>query len=328
MPKYVDYQGQIFDAVKSKVSGGFMTSTRFNVLDRLSPVVEANDMPFLATFAPYSVYLMTILEERESVEANMTLDDFYELKAKTASANDIIFRTQIGMVEAPSHPEAEVIQETTMGEPNIAFTTVLSMGEFKGKTPGDVILSAPDKPAAVEALKKHAEFCGRNLSKYPGNQKFIDAVNAAAELYELDLLEDEKKIAQPAQLKAAERPVTAEFDLHTPVDKYYAKKVQKMEGEDFNKCYRYRISVKPGNNYPYHIEITNYWAPISRSQSGLTPIMTAKKRNEVKKTFDLTMAQWTGLIERLSMNTESCHTLFYPTMRQKDESYSYRNMAP
>lgn len=325
--KYEDYQGQLVDLCKSRKVDGATVSTRFNILDKLSPVEERNDVPFITTFAPYSVYLATILEGKESVECNITLEDFFDIKAKTATVNDLVYRAQLGLVNVPKEEPVQETGKDDKGEISAAFVTALSMGEFKGRTPGEIILSATDRPAAVEALKKHADFCSRNLTRYPSNQKYIDAVNAAIDLYDLELLEEEQKLAKTQNGSRQEPTAAFEYVIHEPVDKYFQKKVQKFDGEDYTKCYKYRVSARPGNNYPYHIEIINYYAPIGHTQSGLTPIQTAKKRGEIRKSFDFTMSQWTMLVEDLTLNTESCHRLFYPEARRLDESYSFRNQA-
>lgn len=335
-PRYEQYQGQVFDAVKSKketVNGQTqMVAVRFNIVDRLSVVEEKNNEPFLSVFAPYSVYGITILEGRESVEANMTLDDFYDIHSKSQMANELVMKKAFGLsdkapaVQAPVQPASTAMPA---GGVSIAFSTALTMGALKGKTPGDIILEAGDKADAIAKVKSHMDFLQVNVGKYPQNQKLIDACKAALDLQERGQLEAQKPEAgTPAATPHPVQTAFEEYTLHEPIDKYYSSKKENLDPSDpnlvFNKCYRYSVKVRPGNNYPYHIEIVNYWAPIGKTAAGLTPINTAKKQKEVKKAFDLTSAQWNSMMMKLFFNTEHAHEYFYSHCRQKDESYSFR----
>lgn len=70
-----------------------------------------------------------------------------------------------------------------------AYTVVLHAGNFKGKTPADVLLADPSK---LPELERHKEWLEEHVASYPKNQDAIDAIDDACFLLSTGELKAQK----------------------------------------------------------------------------------------------------------------------------------------
>ena len=116
-----DYAGQVVDISRS--------GQRISFKDCLQKMTEKEGDPYLITLFQF--------DEKSSVVANLPLRDMPLIKMKTQCAETEIFNCQKKM-------EIQVGKEERDRKPaNIPLAfTFLKAGNFAGKTPGDILLTA------------------------------------------------------------------------------------------------------------------------------------------------------------------------------------------
>lgn len=198
----------------------------------------------------------------------------------------------------------------------------LKVGNFAGKTPGDILLTADDPDNAVNDLKRQMEFLQRKLSVYPANQIQIDSIEDAINSYELGILEDMKPGTMMEENKTYESSKTLNTYIiyQTPIK--HQKKMNPSGTK--NACYSIVITCAPAKQYPYHVEIMNCYAPLKKLKNGLMPILMDQAEDKKSYSIDLTEAEWLFVINCLDENTQCAKKLWYQEMRENDDSRRWR----
>jgi len=281
------------------------TNQTLSITDCLHPVTDTDDEPFISVFSKKSIYFLSLLktQEKQGASANIPLDDLFDIIENTRYANDAVLSSKAGK------------QNTACENSNdLKAYTVLTMGNYKGKSPAQLLLEAGNPQAMEDELLAHAAFLEKNLERYPGNKSGIDAIFEAIRLYE------------DGQLKADDTSFNnpGVIEIYTPPTKYWAKK---HDEKGNTKCYSLRITCIPTNKYPYHIELTNFFAPVGHNSNGTTPIYADRmdKASKVSATFDLTKPEWNMILGKMVQNYRSAHMMFYSEMRTMDEMNGTQN---
>lgn len=178
---------------------------------------------------------------------------------------------------------------------NPAYTVTFKVGTHKGKTPAEIICSSQH---GADILKTQETFLEKNLSKFPNNQKIIDAIHNAFDL-----------LSQGYLLPPAKKQNTSEmesFDLinSVKVDKY------KTNEQGLAMVRALRIAYEFGmNNSPVSILIENCYARC-KERDGKITFDSSTKRDVKKFTFRCTLAEWEAalsMIERQMQMFEMVH---------------------
>lgn len=178
---------------------------------------------------------------------------------------------------------------------NPAYTVAFKVGTHKGKTPAEIICS---NQHGADILKTQESFLEKNLSKFPNNQKLIDAIhNAFSLLSQGYLLPPEKK------QYSSERN-SFELINSVKVDKY------KTNEQGLAMVRSLRITYEFGmNNSPVSISIENCYARF-KDREGKITFDSATKQDVKNFTFRCTLAEWEAalsMIERQMQMFEMVH---------------------
>lgn len=293
--KGVKYAGELVSIKRPNLT--------LSITDCLHPITESDEEPYIGVLNKKSIFFMSLLKvkEKEAASANIPIDDFFDIVDNTQQANRFIFEEKNGLGKA-----AAVINEAGPVKANRPIT----MGKFRGKSPAELLIGADDPESMAEELKSHAAFLAANVAKYPANQEGIDSINEAIDLYykgelKCDVKETSSVPGRPLEIYS------------TPV-KYWARK---KDDKGNTKCYQLSVTCNPSNKYPYHMECTNFYAPVGQNANGTTPIYADKmvEGSKVTVTVDLSKSEWNMLIGKLQLDLMDAHTLWYPEMRTQDD---------
>lgn len=315
--KRSEYAGAEIFRVKSTLRGPINLEEDINTQNRSIPAAFTKlKMGSFAGKTPGDL-LLEAADAEKVKEALLQQVDFLEKKLNTYPQNkvqidaihDAVNAYDIGILE-DMKPEPTDKKDRETGGIRPAFTK-LKMGNFAGKTPGDLLLEAGDVNKVKEDLLQQADFLRKKLDVYPQNKIQIDAIEDAINTYENGNLADFKP--QDPDREEVTSEVTYEI-YKTPI-----KHQKKINEHGKNECYSIYISCSPVKRYPYRIEIMNCYAPLMK-MNGLTPPDMSRAESLKKDTFDLTEEEWDYILDWIIHNTDLTRSLWYPELRRKDEA--------
>lgn len=242
------------------------------------------------------------------------LNDYPQNQLQIDAINDAINSYEIGILEdmKPCNPTAT---EGKTIDIRPAFTK-LKMGNFAGKTPGDIMLEADDVEKVKNSLLQQVSFLQSKLKDYPQNQLQIEAINDAIQGY------DDGRLAlfKPAETAETEVETTGvAYEIYKTPTKH-----QKKETNGKHECYSVYISCSPVKQYPYKIEIMNCNAPLMKIKNGLMPPDMSRADSIRKESIELKEEEWEYILDWLNSNIALTRNLWYPELRKKDEANRWK----
>lgn len=203
------------------------------------------DDPYLTMFSDWSTFKMDILRKNktnpkdfEAVTANIRPHEVHKMVRRTDFAEKLITERLFS-----GKPAEEGTSESTQ-QSSPAYTEKLTFAPFKGMTPAQVM----EDPSNKEKLIRTRDFLQENLSRYPANQKKIDAINEALSL------EGSGKIERTETSTPSRIPIfTQEF---------YKASRSKKNKEGLPLSYKMDIFAETDAKDPYIISINNVYAPL------------------------------------------------------------------
>lgn len=295
-----------------------------SVNDRLSHVDESADATYLELLHPAAVYRISILGDIQkglSSTANIRPEDVESIWMRLQFAEQKLFDQAVIQNAAPAGDAASGSD---------AFTVTFTMGRLRGKTPGGLLRESQDKAAAVKELQSQYDFLAKNVGKYSGNQKVMDAIKNALEYFELGMLDGENEGILPSS-----GGYSYELPLYDPPEKTFRKDtVTLKDGRKLTKCYKIRILFIPSNNYPYRVEISNRYARIDKDpKSGLETIRSVGKEvyedNEdiqpLQYNMSLTPGEMVSVVKSMKDNLQYYKSCVYTSMRAMDHKLQEAN---
>lgn len=294
-----------------------------SVNDRLSHVDESADATYLELLHPAAVYRMSILGDIQqglSSTANIRPED----------VESIWLRLEFAEKELFDQAKQNAVLAGDASSNSEAFSVVFTMGRLKGKTPGRFLRESSDKTAAVKELQDQYDFLAKNVGKYSGNQKVMDAIKNALEYYELGMIDGEDVGSLPASSGYA-----YELPLYDPPEKTFRKDtVTLKDGRKLTKCYKIRILFIPSNDYPYRVEIGNRYALIDKDpKNGLEKIRSVEQAVfEANKAcwplqykMALTSGEMVSVVKSMKENLQYYKSCVYTSMRGMDHKLQEAN---
>lgn len=288
------------------------------------PAAESNPVPAAFTKLKMGSFagkapgnLLLEAADAEKVKASLiqqasflgrNLNKYPQNQSQIDAINDAVGAYDIGILEEMKPGQTTNIEDNTNGI-RPAFTK-LKMGNFAGKTPGDLLLETADAEKMKEDLRQQAGFLRKKINMYPKNQSQIDAIEDAIQAFEQGNLADLK----PKDSSISDEMPEVMYEIYkTPV-----KHQKKINEAGKNECYSICISCSPTKRYPYRIEIMNCYAPLMKMK-GLTPPDMSGADSLRKEFFDLTEEEWDYILDWITHNTDLTRNLWYPELRRKDE---------
>lgn len=163
----------------------------------------------------------------------------------------------------------------------LAKSVVIANGNYKGKTPFEILVENPDEASGLE---KQYNWLSQNVAKYPKNQEQMDAIAEALDLLNRGLLQSVSE--DPTN---SSRLNLGDVVLYEALPKALIRKKDQQ-----GLCPVYEIGVIWHMNDRYQVEviISNYKAPVTRSNTGTINPNRQKAQNYVRNSFRLTSSQW------------------------------------
>jgi hypothetical protein len=229
-------------------------------------------------FASYSVFRLTLIEkgsDTQYVRANITLDDYEELRQNSADVNPLILKSRW-----KKKPDTKPAGNTTPS----AYTQVLAVGDCKGQTPAQAILKDESN---VHKLEYTALWLEERIDRHPNNKRQYDAIQEALQMYR-----DGQLCEDLTQSNAAASELLL-FDSGL-------KTIDDPSRSDKRKLiYQWQLECTPDAPYPYRIRVNNYYAICN----GIIPDESIKT-GEKRVSINLLSKQWLGALEAMRRTRE------------------------
>ena len=326
------YPQQIVSAAKS-VNGDawlFAINQEFGV-----PGISRKgvDEPYMQLFSGWSTFALTILKKgktgTETVTSNIRLNELPLIRERA----DFILGKYLEREYAGAARAAAPKMETQTGgaAENASHVGIkgvrqcpLKMGEFRGRTPLDVVQENPANLSRLVFLRD--KVLEPHKDQYRANALQIDAINEAAAL-----LKAGKLTAAPTEPSGAEQAADAQAGSASPVYLIYKSPAFKYKtAEDENKrhiCYSMSIEFDMSRSaYPVRISITNEKACLRESSRGTTVVDSSTAVDQATLVYNLSVQEWTHVLHTMQMAEENFRATHYREMEQKANRAVYEAM--
>ena len=215
---------------------------------------------------PFSRFIFTVIENGEAATANIPV----------SCAEKLYMDTQALYLASVSDKT-----KITASKTSPAYTVRFVAGKNRGKTPVQVLAEDPEH--GKDALNSEYTWLKENLSKYPANQKLMDAIKDAASI-DIEELKSEtaQTVSVPAEiLSIGQRPL-----------------VRKKRADGMCFVYEASVQMDLSRDYPVTVTVTNYYAPVIKTDKGLFNVQSSKmdKSSLVKNSMALSMEEWLNTV--------------------------------
>lgn len=238
---------------------------------------------------PLMIYDMSNLSRYEFVIIN---------EDKKASAANIPL-TQMWKVQRLSdhYYDKHLDAEAMKADEDIPAAYTVQIGYFQNKTPAQVLLEATDVEAVKNKMREQYKYLQANLSRYPGNQRQMDAIAQAVRLYDAGELSGQKA-------KRTSTPVVIYEAAMRPLRSKSVPAHLKQKNPNFSFVYDIKIEWALGEKNAVQITITNYYAPVIVKEDGMLNVLAkeADEATKVKNTMILTADEWADILRLIDMD--------------------------
>lgn len=164
------------------------------------------------------------------------------------------------------------------------------MGTMKAYTPLAFMVEN-NSEEGKKKMEGQITWLSGNLAQHPNNQKLIDSIKAAIQLYDLKQLDGED-VAAPAS--------NSDIVIYESGPKGLNRKVKE---DGFGPVKELTITWHIGDHYPVEISIVNYDAPIEERANGSINVIVSKRREPViRESYRLTETDYFDLLDKIKMN--------------------------
>lgn len=261
----------------------------FFILNQLTPAEGTDNNPPLALHHDtFSRFVFGIINESKTpATANLKVEEVPGILRKARALEERDYLASLRPVR----------QEPAQGL-SPAYTVVMTMGKFKGKTPAQVLLENPNDR---QSLINQGGFLQQNIQKYPRNKQQLDAIKDAIALFDTKKLE-KKESQTSSDGTAATVPV--------PIYTCGMRPLTRRKRDD-GKCFVYDLAFiwNGGTKRPFQVKITNFWAPVVKLDNGLLNVMAKQKSDEVVNSFFLTEDDFDWMAHILEANIRTFEDL-------------------
>lgn len=282
----------------------------FFVLNELTaPECKDGSEPLTLHHSTFSRFKFVIINaDKKATTSNIPASAIPEILETVRMKNFSRFMPMPAPVEKAS--DAEDLSS------NIAYTTIISAGTLKGKSPAGALLENPN--VNKKMLLNQVDWLQKHLAQYPRNQVQIDAINEALRLFDAGKLTAQSAPSQPVErtdneiYKSGMRPLIRR---------------KNKNGKTF--VYEVKISWIPGSEKPVEIEIKNYFAPVVKRENGLLNVMAKETEEEIKNVFPMTMNEWFWLDHILNAQMRTFEDMNAARLYKiaKDEEWANKSAA-
>lgn len=246
----------------------YVRKKTFSIQPRFARQTE--DKPLQIFDTTFSRFVFTVIANSKAAYGNVPVDMLAEIKANTDFSHT-------------KHMENKYAKRNVTENNSPAYTVRFFSGNLKGKTPVDVLVENGEK--GKQMLNDQYKWLKDNLAKYPANQKIMDAIIDAGKLDFKNLSDTQASSIAPIEL----------FNIS-------CRPLIRKKRED-GKCFCYEVKAEwdVSKNYPVSVEITNYYAPVTKKEDGTLNVSLSKKdkSSEIKNEFNMTAAEWLNAVRKM-----------------------------
>lgn len=249
----------------------------------------------------YSRFVVTLIKktDKETIfpKANIPAEEVPFIFEKTKIAMQNLVSSKINAVNAASSGLS------------IAYTEKFAMGNFKGKSPAEILLENPENE---EALIKQGEFLNQNVNKFPANKKKIEAIKDAIKLFKEGKLEKKEGV-----------------EVAPNIIEIYNEQIKALRStKDENNrylVYGIKITCDTSRNLPFCLEISNCRCPVDFAESGIMNPRMKEAINVQKVAINLTEKDWYKVIRRMNATLENFEITGFKHQLKVANDASFRN---
>lgn len=223
-------------------------------------------------------------------------------KSKSIKAN--IPPKDIPAIAAMTKIALEKILDYKPTDNSPAYTTQLLAGEFKGKTPANILCTDPSKR---DALKKQRDFLDKNSAKFKANKKQVEAIDDALNLFDI------------GELKEAADPIIPIYDKDVKIPN--AKKLDE-NGKTF--IYGIWINCNLAMKYPFVIKIMNGKSKVKVENGQTTADLTTLSDKEEYE-MSLDKETWIQWVDEFESSLKEFKAMNYPKVKAMADSEAEKN---
>jgi hypothetical protein len=265
---------------------------------------EEMTIPPLTIHSGFSRFVLSLIDKDQDIvpTANIPADDIFYVKERTEIAmNKVVdaqyFRKHVATTAAPK---------------SIAYTQkILADKNFKGMTPAEILINTPENK---ELLIRTRDWLAANVSKYPNNQKQIDAINEALDLFDTGSLNSDTVVESSDDCECT-------MMVYDSGLKFKSKKNDK----GYNLVYNISITCEPTKDYPFNVTIMNCYAPVESLSSGQKTIKLNQAVDTIKASLVMKDMEWYTLLARISATLYNFEAMHFEEQYRKAMENSYKH---
>ena len=247
----------------------------------------------------FSRFVLTLIQKEGDTrlypKANIPANDAYYIIEKTKEAMAAL-ASPIGL----SNPQTK----------SPAYTERFQMGNLKGKTPAQVLLTMSD---GTTQLIEQGKFLAANVAKYPANQKLIDAIKDAIHLQHEGLLSNDE-----AENGSSGTEIVIYDNPMKPL------RSQQLENGDC-MVYGIKIVCDLTRKLPFSITVNNCYAPIKVTEKGTLNPQMSKSHDKISVSMNFSEKDWFAVINRMERTLINFESVCFDRLLQAANQASYEN---
>lgn len=312
-----EYPKQIINDIKQTKNSGVSTFAVDALFGYQNPLPENP----LYLYNVFSVYNITVIQNKKAVTVNLRPDDFTALARKSEIVFDMAFKNQylwksfkhfhmlFNAVIWIRNKLSGKVEENASTDQKLAFAYRLSWGKCKDKTPGDALLENADNE---QELMRNRELLTQNINKYPNNKKIIQSIDAAIRLFKDGKL---NKTTSENHLSASEE-IVALYE-GTWKNKTGKSNIKVVNNTEYYRCYRLMITYNPQmDKYPVCVSVENSFMPVQKHPDGRQNILISQalENSHIALKHIFSLDEWINIIDTMQQAKNRFGNMVYASM--------------
>ena len=306
------YPKEIFTNIKTK-NGGSQT---FSVTSNLQ---FDEDKP-LAMMSSLSRYVLTTIEKLSSGKNTILVANIPTklVPAIAEKAISVINTANITGINKPSE-ENKTEKEWPVKESNRKICEALEMTPNMGNNKGKPFWKIP-----TQEIKQYRDFLNKNKDKYPKNQEIINRLDLF-----LDASKDtqDKCISFMEKHRGGETNTIANSNELVIYESGTKPRVSQKRDDGKVQVYTINISYIIGQNYPFVVTTTNYYAFIKKTETGALNIVGNSVCDKLSSTVRMSELDGLAFIKAMENDAMAYNISFYSAQLKKADELIKHNIA-
>lgn len=234
------------------------------------------DTPYLEIHTGFSVFNLNYVSKNCRILSNIPVSDVPLLLENYSFQRKVLFQ--------------EKVKRSNLPRSNAYTVQLRGVKEVAARTPAEIL----SIPGGYKLLQEARGSLAQNAARYPKNQIMVQAIDEALQLYQQGKILKVSAISLPSLYKKDFKYKTSRND------------------KGYHLVYHIQIDCVPGDDMPWKITLTNYYAPLV--MTGLKHPDIKKKEHEARKTITITEEEMALLIFRIRRTVEEFEHMMFPYM--------------